>query len=435
MKKIHISTMGCPKNLVDSQVLAGHLRENRFEITRDPQEADTIIVNTCGFIEDAKKESIQAILEAVGLKQFGSGKQILVAGCLTQRYKDAIREEIPEIDAVFGTEDFSSILSYLGGTAVNAEQMYRARLLDADHHYAYLKISEGCNHTCSFCAIPAIRGKHRSRTMESLIEEAVVLAEKGVRELILVSQDTSFYGKDLYGEQKIVELLETLAGLKRFTWIRPLYWYPTNFPFEYIERMNAGGSLIPYLDMPVQHASDRVLRFMRRGETNKGLRALYGKIRKIQPEIALRTTIIVGHPGETESDFTILKDFLQEIRFERVGTFVYSDEEHTAAFDLDEKVDRETALKRQAEIMEIQQQISLEKNEALIGTKQKVIIDSYDSENKMYVARSYRDAPEIDNEVLISTDSEKRELIGTFQEVKIVDASEFELYAEPGVDK
>ena len=428
MKKVHITTLGCFKNQVDSDVLSGQLQNRDFEIIENPDEADVIILNTCGFIEDAKKESIDAIFEAVELKKTDSNKKVIVSGCLSQRYKSELKNEIKEIDGIFGTEDYKGILSALGNSDFDADNLYNIRNLSTPTHYAYLKISEGCNHKCSFCAIPLIRGKHKSRTINDILKEAEILADKGVKELILVSQDTSYYGKDKYGQQKIMELLVNLAEKNLFQWIRPLYWYPTNFPFEYIEKMSDYPALIPYLDMPIQHISTNVLRQMNRAETSESIVKLYKKIRAHQPKVALRTTIILGHPGETESDFEQLKDFIQEIRFNRLGTFVYSDEEGTLAYDLQNKVEQNTAIERKNIIMEIQQDISRELNESLINSKQSVLVDIYDNENKCYVGRTYRDTPEIDNEVLINSNNFDPRLIGKFISVKIKDASEFELY-------
>ena len=429
MKKVHITSLGCAKNLVDSEVLSGQLKHRNYDLVGDPENADVIIVNTCGFIEDAKNESIQAIFEAVDITR-NSEKKLYVTGCLSQRYKNELRTKIPEVDAIFGTEDYENILKSLGEYDFHPEDMYKMRDLTTPGHFAYIKISEGCDHTCAFCAIPGIRGKHRSRTIESILAEAETLAAKGVKELLLVSQDTSAYGRDIYGRPKTVELLKNLADENMFEWIRPLYWYPTNFPMKYIELMNEYETIVPYLDMPIQHASDNVLRNMRRGETKRSLDKLYKNIKSIRPDIALRTTLILGHPGETEQDFEYLKQFISEICFDRIGSFIYSDEEGTTAFDLPDKVDRKVAVRRRDEIMNLQQQISTEKNKILIGTRQKVIIDGYDSTQKVYHARTSRDAPEIDNEVIINIEEPDPELIGTMHMVEITDAAEYDLYAQ-----
>ncbi len=430
MKKVHITTLGCFKNQVDSDVLSGQLINKDFQIIENPDEADVIILNTCGFIEDAKKESIDAIFEAIELKKNDSNKKVIVSGCLSQRYKKELKKEIKEIDGIFGTEDYKGILSALGKNDFQVDNLYNIRNISTPQHYAYLKISEGCNHKCSFCAIPLIRGKHKSRTIEDILEESEMLANKGVKELILVSQDTSYYGKDYYGKQKIVELLVKLAEKDLFQWIRPLYWYPTNFPFEYIEMMSEFPSLIPYLDMPIQHVSNNVLKKMNRAETTESIISLYSKIRNKQPEISLRTTIILGHPGETEFDFDELKRFIRDIKFNRLGTFSYSDEEGTGAYNLNNKVEQSVAIERKNIIMEIQQEISQNLNEQLINSTQNVLVDRYDDENQCYVGRTFRDTPEIDNEVIINSNTSNLELIGNIFPVKINDASEYELYGE-----
>jgi len=388
-----------------------------------------LIFGSDAFIESAKKESIQAIFEALQLKEHNKDRKVFVTGCLTQRYKDQVRLEIPEVDGVFGTEDYGSILRALGDNSFHPEDMYRMRQTTTPAHFAYLKISEGCNHSCAFCAIPGIRGKHRSRTMESILREAEELAVRGVRELILISQDTSYYGKDITGTQQIVSLLEQIAERELFSWIRPLYWYPTNFPIAYIELMNRFESIIPYLDMPVQHASDRVLRHMRRAETGLSLRKLYQQIRNIRPDITLRSTVILGHPGEGSEDFDELMAFTEEIRFDRLGSFVYSDEEGTHAYEMKNKVPNKVAIARQKKLMKLQQRISREKNQKMIGTRQIVVIDEYHDSTKTFSGRTMQDAPEIDNEIIISSDNGLDELVGTFQEVEITDASEYELYA------
>lgn len=430
MKKTHITSLGCAKNLVDSEVLAGQLGLRNYILTDNPSEADLIIINTCGFIEEAKKESIQTIFEAIELKRGDKGKQVFVTGCLSQRYKKELVAEIPAIDAIFGTEDYKNILLKLGENSYNPDDIYKIRKITTPNHFAYLKISEGCNHSCSFCAIPGIRGKHRSRTIEDILAEAKILADQGTKELILVSQDTSYYGKDIYQKSKIVDLISKLAEEKMFTWIRPLYWYPSNFPKAFIQLMNKYDSVIPYLDMPIQHASNRVLGLMRRAEKNETLLELYQQIRDIRPDIALRTTFIVGHPGESEEDFENLKDFLETVRFDRVGAFVYSDEEGTSAYDIAEKVDVDIAKKRYEELMMIQAKISAEKNSRYIDTTQMVLIDGYDTAQKYYHGRTSRDAPEIDNEVIISAKDFENEKIGNFFDVHISDASEYELYGQ-----
>jgi ribosomal protein S12 methylthiotransferase len=434
MKKIHITSLGCAKNLVDSDVLGGQLKQRQYTLTSNPSEAELIIVNTCGFIEEAKKESIQAIFEAIEFKNEDKAKQVFVTGCLSQRYREELIAEIPAIDAIFGTEDYEQILSRLGENSFHPEEMYKMRDLTTPGHFAYLKISEGCNHSCAFCAIPGIRGKHRSRKIENIIAEAKILADRGVKELILVSQDTSYYGNDMYHKSMIVDLLSKIADEDMFRWIRPLYWYPSNFPVDFIHLMNKYETIVPYLDMPIQHASDHVLRLMRRAEKNENLLRLYKKIKEIRPDIALRTTFILGHPGETKDDFEKLKEFIELVRFDRVGAFVYSDEEGTSAYDLPDKVDKDKAQNRYAELMMAQARISNENNNTLIESIQNVLIDGYDQTQKYYHGRTYRDAPEIDNEVIISYPAFKEEIIGSFTQVKITNVSEHELYGHFNVN-
>jgi ribosomal protein S12 methylthiotransferase len=428
MKKVHITTLGCAKNLVDSEVLLAQLQSRNYQITEEPGAAKILLINTCGFIADAKKESLQAIFEALEIKKQNPGTKVLVSGCLSQRYNKELAGNIREVDAFFGTEDYGKILNYLGEDNFHPEEMYMMRARSTSGHYAYLKISEGCNHTCAFCAIPAIRGRYRSRRMEEIIQEARLLAERGIKELILISQDTSYYGKDLYDEQRSVDLIRELAEMHTFSWIRTLYWYPTNFPLAFIDLMNRYPVVIPYLDMPIQHVSDRVLGYMRRAESEAQLTAFYKRIREIRPDITLRTTLILGHPGEREDDFRKLKDFVQKICFDRLGTFVYSDEDGTAAYTADDKVPVRLARQRRDQIMKVQQKIALQKNEQLLDSVQSVMIDSWHQQGSYYSGRTYRDAPEIDNEVIIRCSSNKPDLSGSIQPVRIDDISEYELY-------
>ncbi len=430
MKKVNVVTLGCPKNIVDSENLLGLLKVNQFQITEDAHESDVIIINTCGFINEAKEESIQTILEALELKKEDPAKQVFVAGCLTQRYRKEIEQEIPEIDAIFGTEEYQQILKALGKGHAAIDNLQRTRLVTTPRHYAYLKISEGCNHTCAFCAIPAIRGKHRSKPIEQLVEEAERLVKNGAQEIIIVSQDTSYYGKDLYGRQAITDLLQKLEAIPDLKWIRPLYWYPTNFPMQILEMMQNSQKIVHYLDLPVQHISERMLRLMRRGDTRKSIIRLLETVRKIVPDITLRTTVIVGHPGERSEDFDELLQFAKDMAFDRLGSFIYSDEDGTAAYNLPDKVPESVAQERQRKLMEQQSRISLEKNQQFIGKEMQVLIDEYDANQHFYSGRTYRDAPEIDNEVIIQNVQLKNDLTGSMQRVKIVDATEYELYAE-----
>jgi ribosomal protein S12 methylthiotransferase len=429
MKKIHITTLGCSKNTVDSEVLMGQLQTHHFRLVENPHQSDVIIINTCGFIEDAKEESIQAIFEALRLKKEDPAKKVFVAGCLSQRYRKEIEKEIPEVDAIFGTEDYHQILQTLGVKHTAIDNLIRYRKLTTPRHLAYLKISEGCNHTCSFCAIPGIRGKHRSRSMESLVAEAGLLAENGAKELIIVSQDTSYYGIDLYGQQRIIELIEELSRIEKLEWIRVLYWYPTNFPREFIRMAEAGSKVIPYLDMPLQHISDRMLSLMRRGENSAKIKNILTDFRAVNPAMVFRTTFILGHPGETEDDFKELCDFVSEFKIDRIGTFVYSDEDGTHAAGLESKVAKPMAEVRREQLMEIQREISSELNEKLTGTIQKVLIDEYDREGGVYIGRTFRDAPEVDNEVLVT--SERKLEAGDFLSVVVTGSGEYHLEGTP----
>ncbi len=427
MKKVHITTLGCSKNLVDSEVLSGQLEAHDFVITESPEESDLIIVNTCGFIQSAKEESLQAIFEAIKLKDDDPAKKVFITGCLSERYKAEIEKEIPEADAIFGTEAYKEILETLGKKHAAVDNLYRMRRVTTPRHFAYLKISEGCNHSCAFCAIPGIRGKLRSRSIESLVSEAEKLAENGAKELILISQDTSSYGKDIYGKQKIVDLLKALAEIENIEWIRVLYWYPSNFPFEVIDLMKNNVKILPYIDMPIQHVSDKMLKNMRRAERKAVIYDTFSRIRKKIPNVTLRTTLIVGHPGETDGDFNELVNFIKDFKFDRMGSFTYSDEENTIAFDLPDKVDSDTAQKRQDTLMAIQRKISEQKNKTLIGTTQRVLLDEFDISTHTYIGRTFRDAPEIDNEILITVTKDVPYKPGDFVDVEIIDNGEYEL--------
>lgn len=429
MKKVHITTLGCSKNTVDSEVLMGQLHHNDFQVIDAPEDSDVIIVNTCGFIQSAKEESIQAILEALELKQADPAKKVFVAGCLTQRYKPEIEKEMPDVDAVFGTEDYKAIIEALGKKHVALDNLHRMRKVSTPRHYAYLKISEGCNHTCAFCAIPQMRGKQRSRTIESLVDETQKLADNGAKELLIVSQDTSNYGRDLYGKQRITDLIKELEKVEGIEWIRVLYWYPTNFPKDIIQHMKVSKKLVPYIDMPIQHISAQVLKTMRRGDTRASLDGLFEYFRKEIPHITLRTTLIVGHPGEKQEDFEELKSYIQKIKFDRMGSFTYSDEENTYAFENSEKVAEELALERQEELMELQKDISFEQNQFFVGKKIRVLIDDFDINTLTAYGRTDRDAPEIDNEVIIELEEGMHVMPGTFIEAKVYEAAEYELFA------
>ncbi len=425
---VHLTTLGCSKNQYDSEILMGQLQANGVQLTDDPLQADTIIINTCGFITPAKQESIEAILEAGEIKKRKPNTRVLVCGCLSQRYMEDLKKDIPEVDAYFGTEDFENILHYLKLHPRSPEHLYEHRLLSRPAHLAYLKISEGCNHECAFCAIPLIRGRHRSRPQEEILREAEMLAERGVKELIVIAQDTTYYGIDLYGEQRILPLLQELEQIDGLRWIRLHYTYPTTFPDSLIELMARSEKIVHYADLPVQHITDSMLRVMKRGGSSRRIRQILRNLRRQIPDVALRTTLIVGHPGETESDFLQLKEFVEEIRFDRLGVFVYSPEEGTAAYRLPHPP-QEVAEARYREIMEIQQKISLEKNLAKVGKIYQVLIDDVFPEDGYAVGRTYADSPEIDNEVLVEP-LHRPVKPGDFYNVKMTDAMEYQLIGQ-----
>lgn len=423
-EKVSVITLGCSKNTVDSERLMRQIQLNDIPMTDDPNKADTVIINTCGFIEAAKEESVNTILQAVALKNSGKLKKLIVAGCLSERYMNDLKNEIPEVDVYFGTEKYEEIIKELGGKF--KYELLGERLLSTPSHTAYLKISEGCDHPCSFCAIPLMRGKHQSKTMESLIEETEFLASNGTKELILIAQDTTDYGKDIYGKKNLSELLNRLSEVKGIEWIRLMYAYPSHFPDDVIEVMADNPKILKYVDIPLQHISDDVLRSMRRGVTSRQTYNLLYKLRIRIPDITLRTTFIVGYPNETNKDFEQLVDFVKEIKFDRLGAFTFSVEENTSSFVLGDPVPKEEKERRKETLMEIQSQISLEKNQSFVGKTLTVLLESKESE--YYVGRSYRDAPEVDGEVLFK--SERKLKPGNFYDVKITDYDEYDLYGE-----
>ena len=416
--------MGCSKNAVDSERLMAQLKINEFEIVEDPNEADSLIINTCGFINPAKEESINTILEAVALKKEHKVKKVYVAGCLSERYEIDLKKDIPEVDKYFGTEDYKGILEELGGRLKT--ELLGERELSTPKHFAYMKISEGCDNPCSFCAIPLIRGSYRSKSIKDLITETKFLAAKGVRELILIGQDTTDYGIDLYGKRNLNELFSELSKVDGIEWIRILYTYPSHFPLEAIDEIANNPKVLNYIDMPLQHISDNVLKGMRRGITKRRTIELIENLRERIPNLTLRTTFIVGFPNETEDDFNELCDFVKETKFDRVGVFNYSQEDDTTGFVLGNPISEETKEERNNKIMEIQKEISLEKNSRLVGKKINVIVDTLDGD--YYVARSERDAPEVDGEVLIES-SENIE-IGNIYNVEIIDYNDYDLFAK-----
>ncbi|MCL6494099.1 MAG: 30S ribosomal protein S12 methylthiotransferase RimO [Ignavibacterium sp.] len=423
-EKVSVITLGCSKNTVDSERLMRQIQLNDIPMIDDPNKADTVIINTCGFIEAAKEESINTILQAVALKNSGKLKKLIVAGCLSERYMNDLKNEIPEVDVYFGTEKYEEIIKELGGKF--KYELLGERLLSTPSHTAYLKISEGCDHPCSFCAIPLMRGKHHSKPLESLIEEAEFLASIGTKELILIAQDTTDYGKDIYGKKNLSELLTKLSEIKKIEWIRLMYAYPSHFPDDVIEIIANNPKILKYLDIPLQHISDDVLKSMRRGVTSKQTYNLLYKLRKTIPDITLRTTFIVGYPNETEKDFQQLVDFVKEIKFDRVGAFTFSVEENTSSFILGDPISKEEKERRKEILMEVQSQISLEKNQSFVGKTLKVLLESKESE--YYVGRSYRDAPEVDGEVLFKSDKKLKP--GNFYDVKITDYDEYDLFGD-----
>lgn len=421
--KVNIITLGCSKNMVDSEVLSGQLLANDIETVHESKKKDhnIVVVNTCGFIEKAKEESVQTILDQVELKKSGKLDKVFVTGCLSERYRDQLEQEIPEVDAFFGTMELPLILKKF--EADYKAELMGERLLSTPQHYAYMKISEGCNRTCSFCAIPLMRGKHVSRTIESLVEEARALVKRGVREVMLIAQELTYYGLDIYKRRALPELLDALADVEGLRWIRLHYAYPSKFPMEIIEVMKRRDNICKYLDMPLQHASDRMLTAMKRQITRAEMETLVQQIRTEIPEICLRTTLIAGFPGETREDVEELKDFLQRMRFERVGIFTYSHEEQTSAYDLQDDVPAEEKEARAQEIMEVQQEISLEKNQAMVGRTLTVVVDK--KEAGRYLGRTEYDSVEVDNEVIIQ--SAKPLKPGQFGKVKITKAYDYDL--------
>jgi ribosomal protein S12 methylthiotransferase len=424
-EKVSVITLGCSKNTVDSERLLNQLKVNNFNLVEDPNKAATVIVNTCGFIESAKEESINTILNAVNLKQEGKIKKLIVAGCLSERYKDELEKEIPEVDVYFGTENYEGILKELGGKL--KYNLLGERLLTTPSHTAYLKISEGCDHPCSFCAIPLMRGKHKSKTKEELIKEAEFLARNNTKEIVIIAQDTTDYGIDIYGKRILAELLNDLSEINGIEWIRLMYAYPSKFPDNLIDVIASNPKICKYVDIPLQHISDNVLKSMRRGVTAERTRRLLYKLRDKIPGITLRTTFITGYPNETEKDFEELCDFIREIKFDRVGVFTFSVEGNTASYILGDPLPDEMKEERKNILMEIQKDISLEKNKNFLGTTIKVLLES--KENEHYIGRSYRDAPEVDGEILIPENDEEIEL-GKFYSAQIFDYNEYDLFGK-----
>ncbi|MCF7808838.1 MAG: 30S ribosomal protein S12 methylthiotransferase RimO [Candidatus Marinimicrobia bacterium] len=427
-KNVHIISLGCVKNTVDSEIIAGGLESAGIELIDEAEDADTIIINTCGFIGDAKQESVEVILEAAELKKKGKLEELLVAGCLSARYRDELTKEMPEVDKFFVTEDFKRIFEHITTKPHLADDPDHKRKLLTPRHYAYLKISEGCDNVCSFCAIPLMRGKQRSRSLEDLVEEARSLVKRGVRELIVIAQDSTTYGWDLRPKRYLHELLTELDQVDGLDWIRLHYAHPSHFSRKLIPVFKNARRIVPYLDIPVQHASTAMLTAMKRGLDADGLRRLLLNLRNEIPELKLRTSVIVGFPGETQDDFDTLLNFLEEIQFDRLGVFTYSEEEDTSGAELEDDVPPDVKVSRMDQVMDLQHSISFNKNQELIGKELDVIIDSTDPDVAgQMIGRSIWDAPEIDQVVYISGEIEQ----GAIIRAVVDDAGPYELYASP----
>ena len=426
--KINVVTLGCSKNLFDSEVMMGQLKANNFEVEHEAQQDDAqiVIINTCGFIDNAKEESVNTILRYAEAKQEGLVERVIVTGCLSERYKDDLRTEIPEIDSWFGTRDLPRLLKSLN--ADYKHELVGERFLTTPSHYAYFKIAEGCDRPCSFCAIPLMRGKHRSTSIEDLVTNAKNLASQGVKELMLIAQDLTYYGLDIYKKRNLADLLKHLSDIEGIDWIRMHYAFPSGFPRDVLDVMAERPNICNYLDMPLQHASTNMLKAMRRGITREKTDALISEIRSKVPDIALRTTLIAGYPGETEADFEEMKEWVASTRFDRLGIFEYSHEENTHAFKAIDDVPADVKKARTEAVMEIQRGISLELNQAKIGKRFKVLFDRVDGE--YFVGRTEHDSPEVDNEVLVHN-SDGYIRIGDFAEVEITDAEEYDLFGKP----
>ena len=426
--KINVITLGCSKNVYDSEVLMGQLKANGKEVTHEAKEdeGNIIVINTCGFIDNAKEESVNTILEYADKKEQGVVDKVFVTGCLSERYRPDLEKEIPNVDQFFGTTELPLLLKALG--ADYKHELIGERLTTTPKNYAYLKIAEGCDRPCSFCAIPLMRGKHVSTPIEKLVIEAEKLAKNGVKELILIAQDLTYYGLDIYKKRNLAELLENLAKIEGIEWIRLHYAFPTGFPMDVLDLMKKEPKICNYLDIPLQHIADNILKSMRRGTTQAKTTKLLKDFRAAVPEMAIRTTLIVGYPGETEEDFNTLKDWVTEMRFERLGCFTYSHEENTHAYKLEDDVPQEVKQDRVNEIMEIQAQISFELNQEKIGKTFRCVIDR--KEGQYFVGRTEFDSPDVDNEVLVDASLHYLKT-GEFVDLKITDATEFDLYAEP----
>ncbi|MBT8268150.1 MAG: 30S ribosomal protein S12 methylthiotransferase RimO [Bacteroidia bacterium] len=421
---INVITLGCSKNLYDSEVLMGQLRANDKDVVHE-EEGNIVVINTCGFINNAKEESVNTILEQVQKKERGEVDKVFVTGCLSERYKPDLEKEIPNVDQYFGTTDLPRLLKALG--ADYKHELIGERMTTTPKNYAYLKIAEGCDRPCSFCAIPLMRGKHKSTPIEELVIEAEKLAAEGVKELVLIAQDLTYYGLDLYKKRNLAELLKALVQVEGIEWIRLHYAFPTGFPLDVLDVMKEEPKICNYIDIPLQHISDSILKSMRRGTTMEKTNKLLEDFRKYVPGMAIRTTLIVGYPGETEADFQLLKDWVKDTRFDRLGCFTYSHEENTHAFNLEDDVPEDVKQERANEIMALQAEISWELNQQKIGKKFKVVIDR--KEGEYFVGRTEFDSPDVDNEVLIPAKDTYLKT-GDFYNILISDASDFDLYGE-----
>jgi ribosomal protein S12 methylthiotransferase len=426
--KVNVVTMGCSKNLYDSEVMMAQLKANKFEVEHESKINDSaiVIINTCGFIDKAKEESVNTILEFIDAKKEGLVEKVYVSGCLSERYKDQLEEEIPDVDAYFGSKELPNILRTLN--ADYKHELIGERLLTTPDHYAYLKIAEGCDRPCSFCAIPLMRGKHRSTSIEDLVINAKSLAKKGVKEIMLIAQDLTYYGLDIYKKRALAELLEELCKVDGIEWIRLHYAYPSGFPMDVIEVMKREPKICNYLDIPLQHGSTKILKSMRRGISREKTTKLINDIRLIIPNIAIRTTLIAGYPGENEEDFQEMYDWVEQMRFDRLGVFTYSHEENTHAFNLEDDVPDKVKKQRADAIMDLQSGISHELNQNKINKEFKVLVDRV--EGDYFIGRTIYDSPEVDNEVLIKKDENIYCRLGDFVDVKIINADHFDLYGE-----
>jgi len=426
-QRVHVITMGCSKNIVDSEKLMAQLQLSNIELTASIEGADIAVINTCGFIEAAKQESIDTIIENVKRKSGGKLKKVYAMGCLTERYREELHAEIPEVDGLFGSNQMADVLVELGANL--KYELLGERVLTTPGHSAYLKISEGCDNPCSFCSIPIMRGKHASRPMEDILAEVNLLARRGVKELVVIGQDTTYYGLDIYNSRRLSELLERIADTEGIEWVRLMYAYPAKFPMEVLDVIAGHPNICKYLDMPIQHISDAVLKSMRRGISSRALKELVATIREKVPGITLRTTLITGYPAETQKEFDELLRFVIDVKFDRLGVFTYSLEDGTTAFPLGDVIPPKEKERRKNLILEAQQEISLARNESLVGSVQRVLIDR--CEGGEWIGRTAADAPEVDNEVFVHSTPDPG--IGTFHDIEIVDASEYDLYGHPVV--